>query len=295
LKFKKNDDSIMLSLKNLIESLYYSNEQSVSLIEFKNNFSKEYKKFEGKKDNDSTFFLIYLFQYLQKVFLKQKRKVTKLSKFAFLKLKTEEKKELKKFLESYEPKNYSSLHDLVYGYQMSEIICSNCNKEDISFQAFNILHLSLYDGMTKLTSLEQSINSFLYTKDKKGSENFVCSKCQKSCLSHVISIIKLPPILIINLKRVGERNVYYHDISIPFVLKTKNIEKLEKFKNEYELIGYIKHFGNANDGHNVAYSKNIFDNKWYCFNDAQVEEIKGYNSTKGSFLLFYQLNKNINE
>ena len=236
--------------------------------------------------------MIYLFQYLQKVFLKQKRKVTKLSKFAFLKLKTEEKKELKKFLESYEPKNYSALHDLVYGYQMSEIVCSGCNKIDVSFQGFNLLHLSLYDGKTKLTSLEQCINSFLFTKDKKDSENFICSKCQKNCLSHVISIIKLPPILIINLKRVGERNVYCHDITIPFILKTKNIEKLEKFKYEYELVGYIKHFGREKNGHNVAYTKNFFDNKWYCFNDHEVEELK-YNSTKSSFLLFYQLkNKN---
>ena len=93
------------------------------------------------------------------------------------------------------------------------------------------------------------------------------------------------------MKRVGERNIYNHDIKIPYILKTNNIEKLDKFNLEYELIGYIKHFGSAQSGHNVAYTKNIFDKKWYCFNDDQVEQIYNH-STKGSFLLFYQLIKN---
>ena len=291
LKSNKNNDNILVSLKKLIKSLYYSQKKSVSLIEFKTDFSKVYKKFDGSRDNDSTFFLIYLFQHLQKIFLKPKRVITDISEFSFLNLNFEEKQELIKFLDSYEPKNYSALHDLFFGYQMSEIICSGCNKREISFQSFNILHLSLYDEMTKLTSLEQCINSFLFTKDKKGSDNFNCSNCRRKFLSHVISIVKLPPILIINLKRVGEKYIYYHDITIPFILKTKTIEKLEKFDNEYELIGYIKHFGKEKSGHNIAYSKNIFDNKWYRFNDSEVEEINKDKSTDGSFLLFYQLIK----
>ena len=292
LKIDKKDDDIIVSLQNLIKSLYYSKKKSVSLIEFKKHFSQVYKKFEGKKDNDSTFFLIYLFQYLQKILLKSGRRVTNLSEFSHLNLKSEEKKELAKFLEVYEPKNYSDLNDLFFGYQMSEIICSACNNLEITFQSFNILHLSLYDGTTKLDSLEQCINSFLFTKDKKGSENFDCTKCHRKCLSHVISLVKLPPILIINLKRVGEKYIYIHDISIPFILNTNTIEKLEKFDMEYELIGYIKHFGSDKSGHNIAYAKNIFDKKWYCFNDDEVkEESISNNSTKGSFLLFYQLKK----
>ena len=285
------DDNIFISFKNLLKSLYYPEKSSVSLIEFKTYFSEKYKRFEGRKDNDSTFFLMYLLQYLQKIIKKTKKKVTNISEFDFLKLDFEEKQELAKFLDTCEQKSHTVLHELFFGYQMSEIICSGCNKVDVSFQSYNILHLSLFDDMTKLTSLEQCINSFLYTKDKKGSEGFECSNCKRKCLSHVISIIKLPPILIINLKRVGERNIYNHDIKIPYILKTNNIEKLDKFNLEYELIGYIKHFGSAQSGHNVAYTKNIFDKKWYCFNDDQVEQIYNH-STKGSFLLFYQLIKN---
>ena len=92
------------------------------------------------------------------------------------------------------------------------------------------------------------------------------------------------------MKRVGERNIYDYDIKIPYILKINNIEKLDKFNLEYELIGYIKHFGSARSGYNVAYTNNIFDKKKYCFNDDQVEEIYNH-STKCSFLIFYQLIK----
>jgi ubiquitin C-terminal hydrolase len=289
LKNNKIQDDILISLKKLINSLYYSKQKSVSLLEFKNYFANEYTKFKGKKDNDSTFFLIYLLQYLQKILKVPKRKVTSLSDFSFLKLKKEEKEELYKFLKSYEAKNYSAIHDIFFGYQMSEIICSGCNKLSISFQSFNVLHLSLYDDRTKLTDLVQCINSFLYTKDKKGQEGFECSNCCKKCLSHVISIIKLPPVLIINLKRVGEQNIYNHDIKIPFIFKTNSIEKLKKFNSEYELIGFIKHYGNEKNGHNVAFTKNIFDKKWYYYNDDHVKELRANPSTNDTFLFFYQL------
>ena len=98
----------------------------------------------------------------------------------------------------------------------------------------------------------------------------------------------MPKILIINLRRVGENTVYYHDIEIPQILETKFIDKLKFHNKKYELIGFIKHFGNEKNGHNIAFSKNIFDNKWYSFNDEIVKEEKEFPSTDKSFLLFYQ-------
>ena len=104
-----------------------------------------------------------------------------------------------------------------------------------------------------------------------------------------MSLVKLSPILIINLKKVGDNSLYTHDVDIPFRLKTRDIEKLKKFNMEYELIGFIKHYGSANDGHNIAYTKNIFDQKWYEFNDSKVELIRGYPEIDKAFLLFYQI------
>ena len=285
----ENNDDILSSLKNLIYSLYYSKKNSISITEFKSNFSKIYTRFEGRNNNDSTFFLIYLFSYLQKILPSSKKNSINITEFSFLNLNNKELEGLKKFKEKFESKNNSIIHDLFYHYQMSELICSGCNEAKISFQGNNVLFLPIIDGKTKLNSLEQCINSYLFTKDKKGDKDFVCSYCGRRTISHVMSLVKLSPILIINLKKVGDNSLYTHDVDIPFRLKTRDIEKLKKFNMEYELIGFIKHYGSANDGHNIAYTKNIFDQKWYEFNDSKVELIRGYPEIDKAFLLFYQI------
>ena len=285
----ENNDDILSSLKNLIYSLFYSKKNSISITEFKSNFSKIYTRFEGRNSNDSTFFLIYLFSYLQKILPSSKKNSTNITEFSFLNLNNKELEGLKKFMEKFESKNNSIIHDLFYHYQMSELICSGCNEAKISFQGNNVLFLPIIDGKTKLKSLEQCINSYLFTKDKKGDKDFVCSYCGRRTISHVMSLVKLSPILIINLKKVGDNSLYTHDVDIPFRLKTRDIEKLKKFNMEYELIGFIKHYGSANDGHNIAYTKNIFDQKWYEFNDSKVESIRGYPEIDKAFLLFYQI------
>ena len=285
----ENNDDILSSLKNLIYSLYYSKKNSISITEFKSNFSKIYTRFEGRNSNDSTFFLIYLFSYLQKILPSSKKNSINITEFSFLNLNNKELEGLKKFMEKFESKNNSIIHDLFYHYQMSELICSGCNEAKISFQGNNVLFLPIIDGKTKLNSLEQCINCYLFTKDKKGDKDFVCSYCGRRTISHVMSLVKLSPILIINLKKVGDNSLYTHDVDIPFRLKTRDIEKLKKFNMEYELIGFIKHYGSANDGHNIAYTKNIFDQKWYEFNDSKVELIRGYPEIDNAFLLFYQI------
>ena len=293
IQIEKKDD-ILESLQKLIKKLYYSKEKSVSISEFKREFSQKYNRFEGRKNNDSTYFLIYLFQYLHKIFNEPNKNTVSLYKYRDLGLKNWEKEELKKFLISYESKNNSFITDLFYGYQMNKVLCSGCNYSQISFQSFNLLNISIMDEKRKLKSLEQCLNCYLITKDQKGIPGFECLKCGKKLLSHLTSIIKLPYILIINLKRVGENTIYYHEIEIPFTLKSNSIEKLEKFNKNYELIGFVKHLGDEKDGHNIAYSKNIFDNKWYMFNDSIVREENKNLSREKAFLLFYQMIENVN-
>lgn len=286
----KTEDKVIESLQKLINNLYYSKEKIISLKEFKSDFSYVYKRFEGIKANDSTYFLIYLIQYLHKAYNNlPNENITKINKFKSLCLKDDEYKELEKFINKYESKNNSFIQNLFYGYQMNKIFCAGCNNSQISFQSFSILDLPVMDEKNELEKLAQCLNCYLITKDQKGNSDFNCSKCKRKLLSNLTTIVKLPSILIINLKRVGERTVYYHDIEIPFILKSKSIDKLNKFNQDYELIGFIKHFGNENNGHNIAYSKNIFDNKWYEYNDSSVKEVYDNPSTNKAFLLFYQI------
>ena len=288
---KKSEDSIINSLQKLISNLFYSKEKAVSILEFKKEFGQKYKRFEGRKNNDSTCFLIYLLQYLHKAF-NQPNSIEKNEIICCnLGLNSSEKDELKKYIYKSGLKNNSFIYDLFYGHQINKIICTGCNYSQVSFQSFNMLDLPLLDEKNKFKSLEQCLNCYLITKDQKGIPGFDCSNCKKNLLSYLTHIIKLPQILIINLKRVGEKYIYCHEIEIPFTLKTNLIDKLNKINKTYELIGFINHYGNEVDGHNISYSKNYFDNKWYYFNDTTVQEVKGFPSTDKAFLLFYQLDE----
>ena len=286
------EDIITESLRKLFNNLYYSKEKYVSIYEFKKDFSSVYNRFKGVQQNDSTYFLLYLLQHLHKVFKQEKKTITNAYQFKELDLSDFEENELENFLDIYESKNNSFIHDLFYGYQMNKIYCSGCNNNKISFQSFDILDIPLMDEKIKLKSLEQCLNCYLLTRDKKNIPGFECSKCRKKLLSHLTSIIKLPSILIINLKRVGENTIYYHEIEIPYSFKSSHIDKLSRINKQYELIGFIKHLGNEKKGHNIAYSKNMYDYKWYSFDDKIVKEEKELPPTDKSFLLFYQLVEN---
>lgn len=281
-------DNITESFKRLLHQLYYSKEKYVSIHEFKQNFGSVYKKFKGAEQNDSTYFLIYLLSHFHKIFNETKQNLSNIHQYKGLNLTDSEENELEIFLNKYEPNNNSFIHELFYGFQMNKVFCTGCRYNKISFQSFNILDMPLMDENRELKSIQQCLGCYLFTKDKQNISGFECSICKKKLLSHLTSIIKLPSTLIINLKRVGENSIYNHEIKIPFILKTKDIEKLSKIDKIYEIIGFIKHSGNEKKGHNIAYTKNIFDDKWYSFNDKIVKEEEGLPSTDQSFLLFYQ-------
>ena len=284
------DDIITISLRKLLNNLYYSNSEFISIYEFKKDFGSVYNKFADDKENDSTLFLAYLLQHLNKACRQSDKYISSIYLYKDLRLSLSEENELEKFLNKYESNNNSFINNIFYGYQMNKLICAKCEYSHVSFQSFNILYLSLVTENIRVVSLEQTLNSYLITKDKHNTQGFKCPNCKESYLSHSTSIIKFPQILIINLKRVGESTIYNNDIEIPKILKTKWIDKLNLHsKKEYELIGFIKHIGNEKKGHNIAFSKNIFDNKWYSFDDIKVVKQEKFPSTDKSFLLFYQI------
>ena len=285
------DDIITSSLRKILINLYYSNEKYISIYEFKKDFSSVYTKFAEDKENDSTLFLLYLLQHLNKAFKEPNKHISSIYQFKDLELNSFEENKLEKFLNKYETNNNSYINNLFYGYQMDKIICSKCDHSIVSFQSFNIINLPLIKEDKKdkkIIRLQDSLNFYLYTKDNYDKKGFECSNCGKKYISHLTCIIKLPQILIINLKRVGENEIYYHDIEIPFILKAKLIDKLSSYNKQYELVGFVKHIGNKKNGHHIAYSKNIFDNKWYSFDDKCVKPEEDFPSTNKSFLLFYQ-------
>lgn len=180
----------------------------------------------------------------------------------------EEKKKFNEFSNKLYEKRNSIIVDIFFGIQEDKYACKNekCKYINYNFQSFSVLNLPIITfNNTPIKSLIESIQYYQYGQLAVNDPDFICTKCGYKKISASSKIISLPKILLINFKRVGERNFYEHSVAIPNNLKLN--DKLSNIDYDYELIGFIKHIGNANSGHNIAICKNFFDDLWYEYND----------------------------
>ena len=112
------DDAITKSLRKVLISLYFTNEKYISIKEFNKNFGLLYNKFNGNKQNNSTIFLIYVFNHLNKVFKRDENHISSIYLFKDLNLNLSEENKLEKFLKKFESDNNSFITDLFNGYQI---------------------------------------------------------------------------------------------------------------------------------------------------------------------------------
>ena len=261
-KINNNSEKFLTSFKNLLINMCNPNISSFSPLDFKTNLGIECKRFSGNDQYDSTIFYISLLNIIH-------RKINKAKRENFKKLDPSKYKN-KNLQEGFEiwkdyflSKNQSFIFDLFYIYYASVVECNSCHDKTQTFQTTNFLDFPIISEKNLIKNLEECFDNYQMVKNLSDK----CSKCYKSALYQQYIILEIPPVLIINLKRVGENCAYFNEIDIPFTLDMSEIVKNIKFNSIYELRGFIKHSGNENYGHNYAYCKNMFDDKWYKYND----------------------------
>ena len=122
-----------------------------------------------------------------------------------------------------------------------------------------------------------------------------CVFCKKkiSDVAKNTSIWSAPPILIIQLKRDKGRNELKANVNIPLVLnmsKYINYNNVNRKSYNYELFSVGSRFSifGISSGHCYSYCKN--NDKWYCYNDDDVEEVDDIEKIKQySHILYYKI------
>jgi ubiquitin C-terminal hydrolase len=277
----KNSDKFLLSLKNLFIKTCFSNQNSFCPDEFKALLGKENKKFEGNHQYDSTIFYISLLNIIQK-----KINRPKINSKATLNMKQYADKSLEEkykiWKEHYLSQNQTFIIDYFYTFYVNEIECDSCDYKSHCFQCCNYLDFPIVSTNGKIENLEECFSN--YQKKQFIGE---CSDCHEDKLCQHYILLELPPILIINLKRVGEKKAYFNEIEIPYKLEMEKLIKYKYNNSIYELRGFIKHSGDENSGHNYAFCKNIFDDLWYEYNDSYCSKLKEKPNLDKIFLLCY--------
>lgn len=153
--------------------------------------------------------------------------------------------------------------------------------------------------------IEQSISLYkclelFTTEEKLGPDDMVyCSTCKEHRQStKKFDLYKLPPILVIHLKRFSYRSRYsrekldtlvdypIHDLDFSSFLKGPP----PKIPPIYDLFAVSNHYGSLGGGHYTAYAKNFKDKKWYKYDDSMVSSIdeNRLKNNSSAYVLFYQ-------
>ena len=283
--FKLNNikDSFLLSLKDLLINLCKSNISSFPPNEFKKYLGIENKKFAGSNQYDSTIFYVSLLNIIAKKLLNvPSEKMIKNSDTDNNKDKNDKNK-FDIYKEHYFLKHRSFIHEFFYIFFSNKYYCESCHNSNEIFQSTNYLDFPVVTEKGPVKNLEECFENFQVVREI----NSECSECQCEKINQNFIIYELPPVLIINLKRVGESSAYFNDIEIPFQLDMSKIIQTIKINSVYELRGFIKHEGDEKFGHNYSYCKNMFDDKWYEYSDAICTPIDGEPKLNKIFFLCY--------
>jgi ubiquitin C-terminal hydrolase len=197
-------------------------------------------------------------------------------------------------------KEFSEMLNIFYGIHVSEIISNTGETLSASPEPFSVISLSipknnspsLFDCFDLYCEPEHlnSINGNAWYNDKSKQNEDVQRK---------ICFWSLPEVLIIDLKRwqgQGQNNTLrksQQSVSAPLVNAdfSKYVKGYNPKSYVYDLFGVGNHSGGAMGGHYTAYIKNAND-KWYSFNDTQVNEMnEDHIITNQAYCLFYRKKK----
>ena len=259
-------------------------------------------KFNFGKQNDSNFCILYILSLLEKetkIYLGEKpfQKIIINNNNDF---SVEEKNQFSVFMDKFYEKRNSCIIDIFYGFQEDIYKCNYCLNAatTFNFQGFSVLNIPIMKkNRIPIYTLEEGINYFQEIQNHVNENGFICNRCNRNNISTQSRIISYPKTLIINFKRVGEKNFYSHNVQIPMDFWVQNLVDGNYY--EYTLIGFIKHYGGGNSGHNIAICNNFFDSIWYEFDDSKVTSIHNSSNIKGNQIdtsdgfLFFYMKKNL--
>ena len=204
-------------------------------------------------------------------------------------------KECYEMMKTMYKKEYSEILGIFYGIHVSEITCLQ-TEERLSLrpEPFSVLSLpipkggveqSLYDCIELYCKKEAMVGDNAWFNDKLN---------KKQDVNRGIIFWSLPEILIIDLKRWGERGQKIHTlVSAPLNNAdfTTFVQGYNKQSYLYDLFGVYNHSGGSLGGHYTACVKNA-NGKWYTFNDTNVSEITDTDIiSKQSYCFFYRKKK----
>ncbi len=106
-------------------------------------------------------------------------------------------------------KENSIINEIFCGQFRNTLTCKNCNNTTIGFELFSDISLAFPPARKNFTpDLADLINHFL---KEELVPSFNCPKCKKSAVYKSFAFNKVPPVLVLHLKRFSSRREKLND------------------------------------------------------------------------------------
>eukprot|EP00928_Gymnodinium_smaydae_P047186 TRINITY_DN31478_c0_g1_i1.p1 TRINITY_DN31478_c0_g1~~TRINITY_DN31478_c0_g1_i1.p1 ORF type:complete len:499 (-),score=133.21 TRINITY_DN31478_c0_g1_i1:175-1605(-) len=199
----------------------------------------------------------------------------------------------------------SFLVDLMQGQLRSSLTCLKCGQESRRFDPFLYLSLPVEKGMTQVSD---AIGKYLEAEELTGSERWHCKRCKtKVNARKKIDVWKLPPVLVLHLKRFefDPKSGEFVKTDNRLGMKLSSLDLSEFCSSPqrdgatYNVVGVANHTGEYGSGHYTATCK-VPGKKgaeaWHHFCDTTVKAYDGRNVvTRDSYVIFLVRNQSKRE
>ena len=142
--------------------------------------------------------------------------------------------------------------------------------------------------------IDSCIEMFLAEEQLSAANSWYCKDCKKHQeASKKIDVYKLPPVLVIMLKRFPSNSrMHKLDTLVDFPIDGLDMGAYALGEHSapllYDLTGVSNHYGGLGGGHYTAYVRNVLDNEWYDCDDSSVRKMSADAvKTTAAYILVY--------
>ncbi|RKP01610.1 hypothetical protein CXG81DRAFT_11753 [Caulochytrium protostelioides] len=298
--------AVTTAFADLIRAMWSEQETVVVPSKFKDVIGKYHPEFQGSDQQDSSEFLQFIMDAMHEDMNVARRPGVTPEKEPDDEEHLSDQVAASRAWQRYTRLNWSIIVDLFQGQLQSRLTCLTCRKTSTTYNAFMYLTLPIPE-MNRLQQrggpvyLEECLDKFLEVETLSGADAWHCPRCkQLRTATKQLAIMRLPPVLLINLKRFYYQGHFRNKIDTYVEYETgslslthvvaapRDVPPPQREAYVYDLYAISNHYGGLSGGHYTANIKNGHKQQWYNFNDARITECKESDvKTKAAYTLYY--------
>lgn len=182
-------------------------------------------------------------------------------------------------------KHYSEIIDMFYGMQVTNIYSMAGDILSSRIEPYSIVNLVI--PMNTATTFEKCLDDYFKDEELVGDNKWFNEKTnEKQDVVIRTRFFSTPEVLIFCFKKFFDKKQFINFPIDELDMSKHNVVKKNK-KDLYSLYAICNHDGGPGGGHYHSYVK--YNQKWYCFNDTNVNMISSNKLiTSAAYCLFYK-------